>query len=155
MCLGRYGRIVRSNEKPAAFEAHVDDSSKPEAKVEVVDVDLEKLEQCGRKEKGWYVCTVHVSGAEWRSVRSVQCTLTMQEAGECNDGPVCLPCRTVTSKNSSLRNAVRRASMPSSINGERQRNKKCMSKAEMALQLTSEKSKHQTWQAACGPSPLK
>ena len=114
----------------------MDDSSKPEAKVEVVDVDLEKLEHCGRKEKGWYVCTVHVSGAEWRSVRSVQCTLTMQEAGECNDGPVCLPCRTVTSKNSSLRNAVRRASMPSSINGERQRNKNCMSKAEMALQLS-------------------
>ena len=97
----------------------MDDSSKPEAKVEVVDVDLEKLEQCGRKEKGWYVCTVHVSGAEWRSVRSVQCTLTMQEAGECNDGRVCLPCRTVTSQNSSLRNAVRRASMPSSIKLEK------------------------------------
>ena len=124
MCLGRYGRI----------ETHVDASSTHEAivaMVEVVDVDLEKLEHCGRKEKGWYVGTVHVSGAEWRSVRSVECTLTMQEAGECNDFPVCvcLPCRTVTSKNSSLRNAVRRASMPGSINGGRP------SKGEMALQL--------------------
>ena len=53
----------------------MDDSSTHEAivaMVEVVDVDLEKLEHCGRKEKGWYVCTVHVSGEEWRSVRSVE-----------------------------------------------------------------------------------
>ncbi len=144
MCLGRFGRIVGSNRNTLACETHVDDSSKQKAKVDVVDVDLEKLEHCGRKEKGWYVCTVHVSGAEWRSVRSVTCTLTMQllEGDDWDDGPVCLPCRSLLTKNSSLRNAVRRTSMPGKINGGKQRKKTCMSKAEMALELRKEKKKY-------------
>ena len=92
MCLGLYGRISRTVEDGAATETHVTD---------IVVVDLEKLEQCGRQGKGWYVSIVYVNATPWQAVRSSACKLITD-----TDKSTCSECSGLSRNNSSFRGAV-------------------------------------------------
>ena len=114
MCLGLYGR-TEEGDGGAATETHVTDR---------VVVDLEKLGQCGRQGKGWYVSIVYVNATPWQAIRSTACTLRTDP-----DESTCSECSGLPRNNSSFRGAVlrtmgKKAAAAGSVHVERARQAK-------------------------------
>ena len=134
MCLGKYGRVVHCNYE-ATIETHANGTSSSSSCREesAVTVNLEKLAECGRENKGWYVNTVNVSGSQWQAVRSVECNLmTGAEHDECSE------CSRLP-QNSSLRNAVNRVLRDAARGPNAKPKRKTMTREEMqrAIQTAS------------------
>ena len=121
-----YGRTVQD-------EAHVTDSSTQQSE-EAVDVD--KVAQCGKQGKGWYVNVVYVDGSQWQAVRAAACTLTTEPDDDGALSSQCSACRSLRS-NSSLRGAVWR--MKNATAGGKRMNTKTMTKNELVRKLKGAK----------------